>query len=249
MNRSIIVVGLTACLLILGASALPAATINPVGGDGANSSLQDVLNRITSPYPGTSSIDVNADQVAYDDYWSIGGGGGSVSTMIIQLAGNAPDTTFGVFSGSNYVPLFTGNVGAGTLSMLSIHDAGQVYVNNSYTGTDFAGNLFGYYIDSPGGRFTSVETLNSDGAQHMVAFQGTGDTIKIGNLSAGTWGSSEYILGFEDFPNTNWDHDYQDLVVAVESVHPAPVPEPGTMMLLGSGLIGLAGWGRKKFRK
>ncbi|MHB1012202.1 MAG: PEP-CTERM sorting domain-containing protein [Desulfobacteria bacterium] len=28
-----------------------------------------------------------------------------------------------------------------------------------------------------------------------------------------------------------------------------PVPEPGTMMLLGSGLVGLTGWGRKKFRK
>lgn len=212
--------------------------------------LQNTLNSMTiSPVAGLSSVNVNTDVVLEnsDAVWQLGGSGGAVSTIVIELAGYVNLNTFGVYDATDstkFVQIFTGADSQGALKMLSFFDPGlpggplDVEINGVDTGVDFAANKFGFYLNSPEGLFRSSTALNSDGVDHMYAYQGKGDTFRVPGRAAGEWGSNEYVLAFEDQLGGG-DMDHDDFVVMVESVNPVPVPAALLLGVLGLGAAGL----------
>lgn len=252
----------------LGMAAASAGANATVILPGSETPLQDVINGLykSAGCPTCSDVslapNVNTDQYSPDQLWAIEASGISAATVIIELAGNASSNTFGIYdeASGHSVSLFDGPADQADQAMVSISLTGQVTViylkRDATTGTTTAFNIsttsagyftqdiFDYYLGTPGGTFYSNPLLNPDGADQMVAFRGDGDTIKLPGNSAGVWGSSSYILAWEDLPYYSSDKDFNDFVVYVESV--TPVPEPTTLALVAAGLLGLGAATRRR---
>jgi len=183
----------------------------------------------TGAQADTISFDFTSDHVT--------GGAGVPPFGQVTLSENLGDVTFlvSLYDGSQFV-----RTGAGD-GMNFLFNANDINL-----GTDFSG-----------AGLTAAEGPFSHGGgtfQYGVYFtgQGTGGS----NAMSGPIGFTVYNSTIDDFLLDNGIGEYfvADIISGQTGYTglvdaSSPVPEPTTMLLFGAGLIGLAGFGRKKFKK
>ncbi len=179
-----------------------------------------------------------------------------VETFLPGVAGIADEALFTVWAGANdflqerQFDTAANNIGI-ALEKLYAGGARDILVGNLPDVGATPAFFFG-----PNAAIATEWTLgfNSYLEKVLRGFETSYADVNIYRLDA--YGSfSAYIPGTPEWANLFWVDGFHpssaghQLIADVAYSEVAPVPEPATVILLGTGLIGLAGLGRKRYKK